>query len=274
MPRNSCKPCLKWAGGKRQIASILETHLPTSYNRYFEPFLGGGALFFKHQPKEAFLSDTNADLIRVYTCIHNHADQLIKSLKTHKNTKEYYYEIRKQDRHPNFSTIPDLEKASRFLYLNKTCYNGLYRVNANGQFNTPFGYYKKPNIVQEETLKTCQKALKNAHLSVKHFTDIEIMVGKNDFVYLDPPYVPISKTANFTHYTKEGFNEIDQINLKNLCDTIHKKGGFFMCSNSYTPFILKTYKSYNILEIEVPRFINSNGNGRGPIKEVIIKNYD
>ena len=269
-----CKPFVKWAGGKNQLLSELLRLMPQNYNTYIEPFVGGGALFFKIKPQKAIINDYNAELINVYRVIKYNVEELIKSLKKHKNTKEYYYKIRNIDRDKNkYRLLSPIEKASRFIFLNKTCYNGLYRVNSKGQFNVPFGNYKNPNFIEEENLKKCSNVLKNVIILNDDFEIIKEYIQENDFVYFDPPYMPISKTSSFTSYTHNGFSKEDQIRLKKLCDFLTKHNVYFMLSNSYNNFILELYKNYKINIVYANRAINCKANGRGKIKEVIIINY-
>ncbi len=272
------QPFLKWAGGKRQLLPEIRNSLPNprSYGRYFEPFLGGGAVFFDLQPKKAVINDFNAEAINVYRIIRDDVDGLIEHLKTHENEADYFYRIREMDRNPNFDELSVLTKASRIIYLNKTCYNGLFRVNSQGQFNVPFGRYKNPNIVNEIVLRAVSRYLNDNKIEILN-TDFEKSlesVKKNDFVYFDPPYDPVSDSSSFTGYTLNGFDKEEQERLRNLCDKLNDKGCKFLLSNSATPFILGIYKDYEIEIVEAARAINSVASGRGKIDEVLIKNYD
>lgn len=270
------QPFLKWAGGKRQLLKQLERYIPENISTYYEPFLGGGAVLFHLQPKKAIVNDSNADLINTYKVIKDDVENLIKDLKTHENNPDYYYAIRKLDRSPDYNNLSKLKKASRIIYLNKTCFNGLFRVNSNGEFNTPFGKYKNPNIVNAETLRAVSDYLNNNNIKILN-TDFENAVKyirKGAFVYFDPPYYPISKSSSFTGYTLDGFNKDDQIRLKNLCDDLNERGIKFLLSNSSASLILDIYKDYNIEFISANRSINSNPNKRGEVKEVLIRNYE
>jgi DNA adenine methylase len=267
------RPFLKWAGGKSSLLKELINRVPYDYNRYFEPFLGGGALFFGLKPKKAFLSDVNEELINLYRVVKEDLDDLIGHLKNHENNLEYYMAIRNLDRSHSYEVLDLVAKASRTLYLNKTCWNGLYRVNSKGYFNVPFGERKNPNIVDEENLKACSAALKDVDIRCEGFEWVINVVGEKDFVYFDPPYYPIKKTS-FTSYTKDTFLENEQEKLLNICDGINNSGAFFMLSNSDVGFIKKLYKNYNVEIVEAPRFINSDGEGRGRVKEVLISNYE
>ena len=267
------KPFIKWAGGKRQLIKELVKLLPANYNRYFEPFIGGGALFFAIQPKNAYISDINPELINLYDVVKNDVDSLIEDLRRYKNTEDYFYKIRNLDRKPSYKKFSKIRKASRFIYLNKTCYNGLYRTNSKGYFNVPFGSYKNPNIIDEQNLKACSELLKKTEILSSHFLAMENKIKTGDFVYLDPPYIPINKTSSFTKYYKDDFDISEQIKLKELCDRLTKKNIYFMLSNSYSKLILNLYKQYNIKKIKATRTINSKANKRGAINELIITNY-
>lgn len=270
------QPFLKWAGGKRQLLPEIRNSLPKSYGRYFEPFLGGGAVLFDIQPKKAVVNDINAESINVYRVIKDNVDGLIEDLKTHKNEAEYFYNIRELDRNPDFDQLPPLRRASRIIYLNKTCYNGLFRVNSQGQFNVPFGRYKNPNVVNEIVLRAVSRYLNDNDIEILK-TDFEKSVNsikKNDFVYFDPPYDPVSDSSSFTGYTLNGFDKDEQNRLKNLCDKLNDKGCKFLVSNSSTPFVHDIYKDYKIATVGATRAINSMASGRGRIDEVLIRNYE
>jgi DNA adenine methylase len=269
-------PFMKWVGGKRQIISSIIELLPKNIGQYnyVEPFIGGGAVLFNLQPKKVIINDLNSELINVYTVIKNNLDTLIVDLKKHKNEADYFYQIRSLDRNKNYAKLSDIEKASRIIYLNKTCYNGLYRVNNAGEFNAPFGRYANPNIVNEATLKAVHKYLNSIDIQIMN-TDYENVLqnlDKNVFVYLDPPYHPVSETS-FTGYIQAGWNIYDQIRLRDACNELHEKGIKFLLSNSATGFILDLYKDYNIEIIKANRFINSNSSKRGEVDEVLIRNY-
>lgn len=267
------KPFIKWAGGKRQIIKELTDSLPKNYNRYFEPFIGGGALFFAVRPKNAYISDINPELINLYNTVKNNTHSLIKDLLRYKNTETEFYRIRNLDRTPDYKNLTNIEKAGRFIYLNKTCYNGLYRTNSKGQFNAPYGFYKNPNIIDEQNLKICSELLKETEIGLSDFSNIENKIKTHDFVYFDPPYIPINKTSSFTKYYKDDFNTGSQIKLKELCDRLNKKNIYFMLSNSYNETALNLYKEYNIKKINAIRAINCKADKRGTINELIITNY-
>lgn len=271
-------PFLKWVGGKRQlIPSIIEL-MPKnikSYN-YIEPFIGGGAILFHIQPKTAIINDINKELINVYEVIKNNLDQLVEDLKKHKNEPDYFYQIRGLDRTDEYKELSPVIRASRIIYLNKTCYNGLYRVNNAGEFNTPYGYYKKPNIVNEPTLKAVNKYLNNNNISIynKDYSEVLKLADTNSFVYLDPPYYPISESSNFTGYVQGGWDMWDQVRLREVCDELNSRGIKFLLSNSSASFIRDQYKNYDIKVVKAIRSINSNGANRGEIDELLIKNYE
>jgi len=266
-------PFVKWAGGKRQLLSQLDTYLPDSFNKYIEPFVGGGALFFYLLPKNAILIDNNEELINCYNVIKNNVEELIQSLKTHKNEKNYFYDIRNVDRTDEFKKWSNVKKASRTIFLNRCCYNGLYRVNSKGQFNVPFGRYKNPKFCDERNLRAVHQVLQNVKIVLGSFEKCLQYAEKDDMIYLDPPYFPISKTANFTNYTKEIFGENEQYRLKKVFDELDKRGCKVLLSNSYCELILDLYKDYKIEEVRAKRAINSLGSKRGKIKEVLIRNY-
>lgn len=271
-------PVLKWVGGKRQLLPEITKYIPSKYTTYYEPFLGGGAVLFDIQPSKAVVNDINGELINVYNVIKNNLEDLIAELSNtekYNNTSECFYAIRELDREPKkYNKLTNIEKAARVLYLNKTCYNGLYRVNSMGEFNSPFGNYKNPNIINDITLKAVSKYFNEANINFLNgdFANTVKGIKKGSFVYFDPPYAPISKTSNFTGYNESGFGEYEQIRLKELCDLLHKKGVNFLVSNSNCEFIRELYKEYEIIEIKAKRSINCNGNLRGEISEVLIRN--
>lgn len=272
------KPILKWVGGKRQLLHEIIPLIPNDVTTYVEPFVGGGAVLFEYQPQRAIINDLNEELINVYRVIKEHPEELIDILTQHKvnHNKEYFYKIRGLDRDDNFfEKYSDVERAARTIYLNKTCYNGLYRVNSKGQFNTPYGRYKNPKIVDDITIY----AMSNYF----NFNDIKIMnedykkaltnLRKGAFVYFDPPYLPISESSSFTSYTEDGFTYEQQVELKEQCDKLNNRGIKFLLSNSYHPAILELYKDYKIKVIKAKRAINSNAEKRGDINEVLVYNY-
>lgn len=271
-------PFVKWVGGKRQIMSSITKLMPKNIKdyKYIEPFVGGGAVLFHLQPKNGTINDFNEELINTYRVIKNNLKELIEDLETHENTADYFYRIRALDREDNFHELSKVKRASRILYLNKTCYNGLYRVNNAGEFNAPFGRYKNPNIVNEPTLKAVSNYLNSNNIEILSgdYSEVLKLANKNSFVYLDPPYHPISGDSNFTGYIQGGFNLFDQIDLKKTCDTLNKRGIKFLQSNSSSPIILDLYKGYNIDFVKAKRAINSIGSKRGDVDEVLIRNYE
>lgn len=269
-------PVLKWAGGKRQLLDTLIPLVPKDYSVYCEPFVGGGALFFALQPQSACINDVNHELIRVYTVIKNDVDVLIEQLKQFQNNKDQFYEIRSWDRNKDkYTHLSDIEKAARIIYLNKTCFNGLFRVNASGEFNVPFGNYANPNIVNEPVLRAISFYFNNSEIVFNAVDYAEILknLPDNAFVYLDPPYDPVSVTANFTSYTKDGFSRDEQIRLRKCCDELNERGIKFMLSNSATDFIYDQYSKYNIEIISAKRLVGADASKRGRIQEVIVRNY-
>lgn len=274
---NIISPVVKWVGGKRQLLSTLTPLLPNKINTYCEPFLGGGAMLFSLQPKKAILNDINSDLINMYCIIRDNVDELILTLENYKNESDFFYKVRDWDRdREKYIKLSDVEKAARLIYLNKTCYNGLFRVNNAGEFNTPFGNYKNPNIVNSTVLKAVSIYLNNEKIQISNNNYIEIIseLKKGSFVYLDPPYDPISQTASFTGYSQGGFTRINQEELKNCCDDLTRKGVKFMLSNSSTEFIRNLYNEYNITIVQAKRTINSDATKRGNVDEVVIRNYE
>lgn len=269
-------PVVKWVGGKRQLLDEITPLLPRRITSYCEPFLGGGAVLFSIQPSKAIINDINEDLMLVYEVIRDDVEGLIKSLKQYENTSEYFYRIRDIDRDKEFyHSMSKVERASRLIYLNKTCFNGLFRVNSSGEFNSPFGHYKNPNIVNEPVLRAVNKYF-NANKIQIYNEDFETTlkrVNKGGFVYLDPPYDPVSDTANFTGYNKGGFNRKEQERLKKCCDELTQRGVNFMLSNSATAFIRELYRNYDITIVKAKRAINSNASKRGAVEEVLIRNY-
>lgn len=278
MPKNNGVPTfVKWAGGKTQLLPQFEPFFPGDFEGYVEPFVGSGAVFFhvkqKFSPRKVTLSDNNGELINAYKVVRDHLEGLLDLLKEHreKHSKDYYYGVRNIDPH----TLSEIERAARFLYLNKTCFNGLYRVNSKGKFNVPFGRYKNPNIVNEEKLVKASSLLDGVALKHQPFEDSLNAVNEGDFVYMDPPYDPLSKTANFTTYTKNSFQEEEQRMLARVSVKMHQKGSKVMLSNSDTKFIRSLYRSsgFKIHEVKARRAINSNARKRGAITELLITNY-
>lgn len=277
--KNKPKPFVKWVGGKRQLLKqflLMNLYPPEKFNpktgRYFEPFVGGGAVFFDLLPEKAYLSDLNSDLVKTYNAIKNNVDDLINSLKKHNHDKEYFLKVRAQ----KSAELTDLQIASRFIFLNRTCFNGMYRVNSRGEFNVPFGKYSNPLICDEDNLRKVSKVL--AHVEIKH-QDYKAVLKKakqGDFIYFDPPYYPMSKTSSFTSYTADAFMDKEQLELRDTFVELHKRGCFVMLSNSDADFINEIYsdiKGVRINKVFAGRNINSNASKRGKIVEVLITNY-
>lgn len=264
-------PFVKWAGGKTQIMERLLSNKPSFFNRYVEGFVGGGALLFKLNHPHPLINDSNEELINCFKVIRDYPGEIINSLGKHKNEKEYFYGIRSKDP----SELSNVERASRFIYLNRTCYNGLWRVNKNNQFNTPFGKYKNPKILNEGLLWSVSRFLKKVGI---HCMDFERFLTryaqKGDFVYLDPPYHPISKYSDFRRYTHSFFGEEDQRRLAKTFKKLDGKGCKLLLSNSHSRLIKELYSEFTILTIRARRNINKNPEGRTPIKEVLVKNYE
>lgn len=273
------QPFVKWVGGKRGLLSQILPLIPKEFNNYFEPFVGGGALFFELyslgllKDKKVYLFDINAELINAYNVVKNSPSELIKNLRElkEKHSKEFYYEIRAWDRDENFSQRSEMERASRFIYLNKTCFNGLYRVNSKGYHNVPIGYYKNPNICDELVIYGASEALQKTTILNASYKDVILHVKKNDFVYFDPPYYPLTPTSSFTSYSEFNFLDKEQIELFEVFKKLNKKDVFVVHSNSDTDFIKNLYGEFHIEEIQANRFINSKSSGRGKIKEVLIR---
>ncbi|MCC5652854.1 DNA adenine methylase [Nostoc sp. XA013] len=270
LKETSPRPFLKWAGGKSRLIQQYIPCFPDSYKNYYEPFLGGGAVFFYLQPTAAVLTDINAELINTYCCVRDHVEELISILKEHKNRhdQDYYYSVR------NNSGGTDIEKAARLIYLNKTCFNGLYRVNSQGKFNVPLGRYENPNICSEDLLRTASEALSTSKIKQADFADVlNYATSSDDFVYFDPPYYPVSETSYFTAYSSDRFAEDQQVQLKDVFEKLAQRGVKVMQSNSDCEFIRNLYSSFNIHTISASRAINSNANKRGKITEVLVTSY-
>lgn len=269
-------PILKWVGGKRQLLAEIMPLINKNCSTYVEPFIGGGAVFFELQPKKAIINDYNSELINVYLVIKNNPEELIIELGKHEsnNTEDYFYEMRATDRSIEYATMTNLQKAARIIYLNKTCYNGLYRVNSSGQFNSPYGKYKNPNIVNATTIRGMSKYLNSTNVDIRQGDYKDVLKGlrKGAFVYLDPPYMPISTSSSFTGYTENGFSYDQQVALKKECDKLNEKGILFLQSNSDCPEIRELYSEYEIKTVQAKRSINSKANKRGEISEVLIYN--
>jgi len=269
-------PFLKWVVGKCQLMTDIEPLLPKRISTYYEPFVGGGAVFLHTQPKKAVINDYNSELINVYETIRDDVDALIEHLATHVNESEYFYQIRALDRQDFFDELSKVERASRVIYLNKTCFNGLYRVNGSGEFNTPFGRYKSPNIINETVLRAVSHYLQKNDIKLLSgdYQDALKNIRKGSFVYFDPPYDPISKSSNFTGYVQGGFGNDEQIRLRDTCMKLNEKGIKFLLSNSATAFMKELYQDFEVIEVGASRHINSVGSKRGEVKEILVRNYE
>lgn len=268
---------LKWAGGKLQLIEQFENLFPSDFCNYYEPFIGSGAVFFylksKSKPNKVILSDTNEELINCFAVVRDKPSELIEVLLNHRkrHSKQYYYEVRDLES----ERLDSVSRAARMIYLNKTCFNGLYRVNSKGEFNVPFGDYKNPSIFNRNTLYRASQMLQDAVLRVMTFDKVLDFAGKDDFVYFDPPYIPLSKTSSFTRYSKSEFSIKEQNQLSEVFRALDSMGCFVMLSNSDHSLIRELYRDYdkNIVVVRAKRKINSVGSKRGAINEIVVTNY-
>ena len=272
------KPLVKWAGGKRQLLPHIHAALPAEApRRFYEPFIGGGAVLFSLEPARARVNDLNGELINLYEVVRDGVDELIAELAGYPNEAEFFYALRAADRDAQrFAALSPVERAARTLYLNRTCYNGLYRVNAAGQFNAPFGRYKNPTICDEGTLRAVHRyfADNDVAFSQGDFAAAVAEAREGDFVYFDPPYDPVNVTSSFTGYQKGGFDRAEQERLKEVCDDLDRRGVKFLLSNSATDFIRELYADYEVGIVGATRAINSVGSKRGKVDEVLVRNYE
>ena len=253
------KPILKWAGGKTQMLNDLLPKVPDSYGRYIEPFFGGGAMFFALHPENAIIADSNPELINLYRQVAGHVDDVIAYLEKYENTPERFYSVRGQE----WLALPEAEAAARTIFLNRTCFNGLYRVNRKGQFNVPYGKYKNPKICDREGLYAAAEALKAAEIVCSDYLPVlEHYARPGDFVFLDPPYLPISEYADFKRYTKEQFYEEDHVELAKMVIHLHERGCHVLLTNSNHPLVHELYAPFTIDVIQTKRHISCNGNTR------------
>lgn len=272
------RPLVKWVGGKRQLMSDLKREMPSSFEAYYEPFIGGAALLMSLQPKKAFISDMNSELVNLYRVVKNNPEELISTLNMHRNEEEYFYEVRAQDRDPNvWINLTDIDKAARLIYLNRTCFNGLYRVNNAGEFNAPFGHYKKPRIVDPVTINAVSRFFQENDITILEgdFQASVTTAKSGDFVYFDPPYDPVSSSANFTGYAKGGFDRDEQKRLRDTAKHLADNGVNVLLSNSSTDFIREIYSDpvFRIVNVKARRAVNSVGADRGEVDEVLIRTY-
>ena len=272
------QPFTKWTGGKRQLLPVIKKLMPESYNHYYEPFIGGGALFFDLAPKKAVINDYNAELINCYQQIKENPNELIELLKVHKenNSKEYYLELRSVDRDDRINKMPDVQRAARILYMLRVDFNGLYRVNSKNQFNVQYGRYKNPKIVDEELIHAISIYLNSNQIEIKagDFEDALLNVQKEDFIYFDPPYIPLSDTSAFTSYTHEGFSYDDQVRLRDAFKRLSDAGAYVMLSNSSSHLVEELYQEFNIHYVEATRTNGAKSSSRGKISEIIVTNYE
>jgi DNA adenine methylase len=262
------RPFVKWAGGKRQILRELLKHVPSKHGRYFEPFVGGGALFFATRPKRAVLADVNERLVRAYKGVRDDVEAVIGLLKKWPHDPVFFEKTRARP----VDEGTDVEVAAWFVYLNKTGFNGLYRVNKKNRFNVPFGRYENPKICDPRTLRACSEALANTDLRVGDFEAIASAAKRGDFVYFDPPYAPLSATSSFTSYTSNGFGIDEQTRLRDLARDLKRCGVHVLLSNSSAPAVRKLYsRGFEVFEVSATRMVNSKAGGRGAITELVIK---
>lgn len=271
------RPIVKWVGGKRQLLDVIRPRIPRNITLYVEPFVGGGAVLLDKQPHKARINDFNKELINVYQVVRDNPDELLNQLRIHedKNAElgsEWFYHVRGLDRTDEFGALSKVDRAARILYLNKTCFNGLFRVNSAGQLNVPYGNYKHPNIVNEPGIRALSAYLNSADIDMRagDFADALVDLPKGSFVYLDPPYMPITATSAFTGYTQGGFPYSDQVRLRDECVKLRDAGIPFLESNSDCEAIRDLYKDFHIQSVEAKRSINSQGDRRGPVGEVLI----
>jgi len=268
---------LKWAGGKLQLIEQFENLFPLYFRNYYEPFIGSGAVFFylksKLKPNKVILSDTNEELINCFAVVRDKAPELIEILLSHRkrHSKEYYYEVRGLE----YDRLDRVSRAARLIYLNKTCFNGLYRVNSKGQFNVPFGEYNNPSIFDRNTLIQASQMLQGVELRVMTFEKVLHFAGKDDFVYFDPPYIPLSRTSSFTRYSRSNFSTNEHMQLSEVFRILDSRGCFVMLSNSDHSLTRELYRGYekNIVIVRASRKINSIGSKRGAINEIVVTNY-
>ena len=272
------QPFTKWTGGKRQLLGELRSYMPETYGRYFEPFVGGGALFFDLAPEQAVINDFNEELINAYRQIKNNPAELINLLIKHKenNSKDYYLALRSADRDGRISRMTGVERAARILYMLRVDFNALYRVNSKNQFNVPYGRYKNPKIVDVDLLYQISEYLNENDIEILQtdFAEAVKDAQTGDFVYFDPPYIPLNETSSFTSYTHEGFSYEEQVRLRNTFKELTERGVYAMLSNSSSPLVEELYKDFNIYFVEAQRTNGAKSSSRGKISEIIVTNYD
>lgn len=271
------KPIVKWVGGKRQLLDEIRPCIPSDVSLYVEPFVGGGAVLLDRQPAHALVNDFNEELVNVYRIVRGEPEALLEALRVHerKNEKlgsEWYYTIRSLDRTDVYASLTPVERAARIIYLNKTCFNGLFRVNSAGQLNVPYGRYKHPNIVNEVGVRALHSYLTTADVDIRcgDYADILRDLPRGSFVYLDPPYMPVTATSAFTGYTQDGFGYDEQVRLRDECLSLRRQGIRFLESNSDCAEVRELYQDFHIESVSAKRAINSRGDSRGPVGEVLI----
>ncbi|MHA1813175.1 MAG: DNA adenine methylase [Candidatus Thorarchaeota archaeon] len=270
----TARPIVKWAGGKGQLLEKLWDNCPPRFNSYYEPFVGGGALFFHLRERgvlgRTILADANKELIALYIAVRDRIEEIIRELSSGRYVydEKVYYEIR------DWEPTEPVQRAARFIYLNRTCYNGLYRVNAEGKFNVPFGRYRNPRILDERNLRAASKAFQDVEFRIGDFEETVWDASAGDFIYFDPPYAPLSKTADFTAYTEAGFSFDEQKRLARVFRELDERGCYVLESNSATEEIRELYEGYRIVEVRAKRAISSDAKTRGPVTELLIRNYE
>ena len=264
------RPFLKWAGGKTRLLPALRQFIPPRFNRYFEPFVGGGAFFFDLAPNQAVLADSNPELINCYKVVRQQPEELMRAILRLRVSETEFYRLRELDP----QKLVAVARAARFIYLNKTCYNGLYRVNKQGKFNTPYGYPSNLKLVDATNLRAASRSLKAAQLLCADFEIVLKTAKKDDFVYFDPPYVPVGRFSDFKRYTKDQFYEADQERLAEQFRELSAKGCFVLLSNSFNKKTAKLYSKFLQRMVKMPRFVNCKGEGRGYVDELLISNYE
>ena len=272
------KPFTKWTGGKRKLLPILTELIPDDFNRYYEPFIGGGALFFKLLPHDAIINDFNEELINSYLQIRDNPNELINLLAEHRdnNSKDYYLNIRSADRDGRIEDMTDVERAARILYMLRVDFNGLYRVNSKNQFNVPYGRYKNPKILDEDLIYEVSGYLNANNIQILQgdFANAVADAVDGDLVYFDPPYIPLSETSSFTSYTHEGFSYEDQVRLRNTVRDLTRRGVKVILSNSSSPLVEDLYQEFNLHYVEAQRTNGAKKSSRGKISEIIVTNYE
>ena len=272
------QPFTKWTGGKRQLLPIIKELMPETYNDYYEPFIGGGALFFDLAPERAVINDYNAELINCYQQIRNNPQELIDLLKYHQenNSKDYYLQLRSADRDDRINNMSDVQRAARILYMLRVDFNGLYRVNSKNQFNVPYGRYKNPKIVDVDLIHQISGYLNENDIEILQtdFADAVAGAQTGDFVYFDPPYIPLNETSSFTSYTHEGFSYEEQVRLRDTFKELTDRGVYVMLSNSSSPLVEELYQDFNVHFVEAQRTNGAKSSSRGKISEIIVTNYD